>query len=137
MPDTRIEDLGVAESRIRGQIIQRLGRNDVLVLQATHDQSAPVRSPDQVVVFADDARTRRTTGTPLLVTVHSDDLTLWPEIDTKLQGEGFERFGPMSLLGDQCYESRMRAWFVVPVHPNASMAVERTGKAVLGWIVNQ
>jgi hypothetical protein len=134
MPAYVMEELRAAQIRIRAILTQRIGRPDVLVFDASHDWSTPVRGPERTMVFADSQGTRKTEGSRLLVAAHCGDSTAWPDIDAAFESEGFETYGPVSVLGDQCYQSTRRAWFVVPEHPDSEMAVDRTGRAVLGWI---
>jgi hypothetical protein len=133
LPETRVEIpllLGVLHARI--------GRVDVVLTpRPPTDESHPPRQPEQVFVFADTTRTKQTSATPLLVTAQCDDPRLWPSIRRAFDHSEFEPFGDVSTVGgtqSQCFISRTRAWFVAPENPSAEMAVERTGKSVLGWI---
>src|SRR5208282_5124778 len=112
-----IEDLHSGANRIRTRISTRIARPGVVLTEATHDWSSPIRSPDQTIVFTDSARSGRTTGPPLLIGAHCEDASTWPVVSEAFRNEGFEAFGPRSELGDQCYKSTTRALFVVAVHP--------------------
>jgi len=55
-----------------------------------------------------------------------------------LRAEEFDLSGGSSTVGpisSQSSASRSRTWFVAPEHPGATMLVEHTGTAALGWIV--
>lgn len=134
LPDLRDEI-----PRIVAGIRARLPRKDVLLTpNPARDESSPPQQPKEVFVYADSARSPITKGTPLLVTARCDDPTSWGSIARGLKAEGFDPYGGRSTVGPtqaQSFISRTRAWFVAPEHPNPVMAVERTGRAVLGWIV--
>jgi hypothetical protein len=133
LPEIRTEVQGILSA-----IQARIGRTDVLLTpNPPTDESQPPREPEQVFVYADSTRTKLTQGTPLLVTARCDDSALWPSIRRAFGQEEFEPFGDASTVGTtraQCFISRTRAWFVAPENPSAKMAIERTGKSVLGWI---
>jgi hypothetical protein len=133
---TGLEDYADAARRIREDVVRRLNRADVSVTVTNHDETTPTpRNPDQVFVYSDDSLTIQSLGTPLVLTLTCEDPAAWPSIDRTMRVAGFLPFGPRSTLGNQAYQSATRAWFVVPVNPGATRAVDRVGKAVLGWNV--
>lgn len=130
-----IEEFHPAVERIRADILRRIALTGATVVQSYQDQSTPrPRYPEQVIVYSDDGQTARSLGTPLLLTVRSGDPRSRGTVDLEMDRARFERYGPMGAEGAQTYQSIDRAWFIVPVNPNAAMAVDRTGKQVLGWI---
>jgi hypothetical protein len=130
-----IEEFHPAVERIKADLLRRIASTGATVVLSYQDQSAPTpRYPEQVIVYSDDGQTARSLGTPLLFTVRSSDPQSWGAIDSEMDRARYERYGPMAPDGAQTYQSIDRAWFIVPVNPNAVMAVERTGKQVLGWI---
>ena len=136
MSSTVAEDYFPAYQRLREQAQRLVGRPDVFVMEARTAQGGPpLLQPNRVFVYADDGRTVRGLGTPLMMAAHCPDPAAWPTVDAAFERLGFERFGPMSEGGDQSYVSKHRAVIVVPEHPGATRAVEMTGKPVLGWIV--
>ena len=128
------EDLRQGVDRVRAQLQARLAGLDVLLVEAAHDESDPPRTPEPEIVFADGQGSRRTTGLPLLITGRCADPEAWSRIDQALGAEGFERFGPMSVVGAQCYRSRRRATIIVEAHPGAELPVDRTGRPILTTI---
>ena len=134
IPDSREEI-----PKILAAIRTRVGRKDVLLIpDPATDESTPPRQPQKVFVYADRAKSRVIEGTPLLVTARCDDPESWPQTVRAFRAEGFEPCGEPSIVGPtkgQCFISRTRASFVAPQHSDATMAVERTGRSALGWIV--
>jgi hypothetical protein len=132
MPDPEYEAFDAGVGRIRNRILSRLSGPDVSVVQISHDESSPVRSPDSTIVYADATSARRTEGHPLLLTATCADPGAWVAIDAAFADDGFERWGPMAAIGAQCYKSNRRAMIVVDASPpGATMLVDRVGKAML------
>jgi len=134
MPDLEIEDSQLGVRRIRGRLMGRIGRSDVSVVEISNYQSTPPRGGERIMGYADPGATTVLTGTRLLLMASTPDVSAWPAIDAAFAEEGFEKFGPRAPVGNQCYQHRHRAWFVVPAHPGATLPIEQTGMALLGWI---
>jgi hypothetical protein len=132
VPDREFESFAPGVDRIRARVLVRIHRPGVSVVQINHDESTPIRSPDPTIVYADASSARRTDGHPLLLTAMCADPGAWGAIDGAFAEEGFERWGPMSESGAQCYKSNRRAMVIVDASPpGATMAVDRIGKAML------
>jgi hypothetical protein len=135
--NVEFEDYNSGAESIRKRLAAQLaGHPSTVTLTVTaHDESSPPRVPEQVIVFRDQTRSSKTTGNPLLITVHCDNPEVWDRMDAVFTSrDRFEKFGPRSAHGSQCYKSLERALIVVPEHPAAVMAVERTGIGRLAWI---
>ena len=124
-----------ASERIRVRVKNALLTvKGVVVSVANSDALTLLKTPPDVFAYEGAPGGRVVTATPLVIWVRCSDEQSWPRINRTLEKEGFELFGERNRLGSQAYMSTKRAWFVIEEHPGATMAVERTGKAVLGWI---
>jgi hypothetical protein len=129
------EDFQPASEKIRVRVKNALlSVKGVFVTIANNDALTLLKTPPKVLAYEGAPGDRVVSATPLVIWVRCSDEQSWPRINRTLEKEGFELFGERNMLGSQAYMSTKRAWFVIEEHPRATMAVERTGKSVLGWI---
>lgn len=132
------EDFQPASERIRVRVKNALLTvKGVVVSVANSDALTLLKTPPEVFAYEGAPGGRVVTATPLVVWVTCPDEQSWPQINRTMEKEGFEPFGERNSLGSQAYMSTKRAWFIIAEHPEAAMAVERTGKSVLGWTVDR
>ena len=128
------EEFRPAAERIRASIQARIGDNRVIVFVGTGEAVFPYKTPDQVLTYMDADRKRLTEGEPLVLTAACPETSLWQRVDGIMSEDGFVPFGGRSSLNLQAYVSTTRACFLVAEHPGTPVAVEMTGRAILGWI---
>jgi hypothetical protein len=131
-----LEALGPAIARIKASIEGRIGQADMEVMPAVPaDHSSPPRGPESAFIEYVGPRGRRTeTGNRLLFAAQCDEPAWWERVDRAFADEGFTPFGPRTQSGVQVYQSTRWASLIVEEHPGATMAIERTGKAMVGRI---
>jgi hypothetical protein len=131
-----LEEYRPALQRIKAPIEHRLGLPGVtVIMDARRDHSTPPRGPETAFVEFDGPRGRQTiTAQRLLFAARCEDPSAWTRIDKAFGREGFEPFGPRADHGEQVYQSTRWASLIVEEHPGATMAIERTGKAMVGRI---
>jgi|SRR5208283_108346 len=119
--------------RILSRLRHRLEGRDVTLMEgATPDLPT---APHSVIVYDPSVPSRRSTGSPLLVTALCADKTVWPYIHEAFRTEGFVPMNPEPGNGRVCYASSTRALLIVPSHPGATRPADQTGLPLLTSII--
>jgi hypothetical protein len=131
-----LEEQGPAILRIRALLERRIGLPGVvLTMDARRDYSTPPRGPETAFVEFDGPRGHQTViAQRLFFAAGCEDPSKWVRIDKGFELEGFEPYGPRADHGEQVYQSKLWATLIVEEHPGATMAIDRTGKAMVGQI---
>lgn len=130
-PQVETWDAGVKQ--IISTLEKRIGRSDFVTL--TQVASVAGTSEPEAIVYDPTSPSKRSTGTPLVIMVLCADAATWPLIEAAFRAEGFEPVTPEPDQGRVFYRSRTRALLIVPANPEATRAVDRTGRALLTQIV--